>query len=673
MRSLAVKFTAPTTGIYIENWPSAARKKKPDLLVQDMVKGAVEQLWVLAAVVYLSLSVPTRTDDLGPLFQHTIIWSGLTGVGYPKTLSTAIADDIESSNLQADPSTKNFNFFVGGSVGPEVEDRWAALDMIARRYRHQVSKEVAKGINAGRIDFRTSTCPVTSMLFPLDLTYGYYNLHKKHGERSRPFDWAIVEATAISSEGHIVPGASVGATPEILQPAAKIIIEVNTRIPNLEGLHDINQSFLPPHRQPYLITHPSDRIGSTAIPVDPDRVVAIIETLRPDNTGSSVPKNDESRAIARHLINFLEKEGGEGRLPKSLLPLQPGIGNVANSIIGGLAEGPFDNVQVWTEVLQDTFLRFFDSGKLDFATATSIKFSPDGFDHFYKNWTNYKDRVLLRSHQVANSPEIIRRMGIIAMNTPLEVDIYGHANSTNALGSRWNGIVRMLNGLGGSADFLRNAKISIMHTPSTRPSKNDPTGISCIVPFASHVDQTEHDLDVVVTEQGLADIRGLSPRERAKVIIEKCAHPDYKDLLREYYNRALHECMKRGAGHEPHMLRNAFKFHTNFLEHGHMKHSRSSSPAPSKQLAQKARQLLDVVHSLTKRIEPLLDNTPAKPAFGIFNTLVDVLETYEQNNEQVDLCLDQIMGRLKIVDENVALGDGNLGQGMKKSIGDFTR
>jgi len=129
----------------------------------------------------------------------------------------------------------------------------------------------------------------------------------------------------------------------------------------------------------------------------------------------------------------------------------------------------------------------------------------------------------------------------------------------------------MLNGLGGSADFLRNAKISIMHTPSTRPTKTDPTGISCIVPFASHIDQTEHDLDIIVTEQGFADVRGLSPRERAPLIIEKCAHPDYKDILHEYYDRSLHECLKRGAGHEPHMLRNAFKFHLNFMEHGTMK------------------------------------------------------------------------------------------------------
>ncbi|KAJ3855401.1 hypothetical protein EV368DRAFT_34776 [Lentinula lateritia] len=510
------------------------------------------------------LSKIANAEDLVPLFKNDdyIGWSGFTGVGYPKTLPTAIADHIESNNLQSDPATKKkFNLFVGASVGPEVEDRWAALDMIARRYPHQVGKETSKGINAGRIEFADKHLS----MFPQDLTYGFYSLRKKHGDPSKPLDWAIVEATAITEEGYIVPGASVGASPEILQSAEKIIIEVNTRIPSLEGLHDINHSWIPPHRQPYLITHPSDRIGLTAIPIDPDRVVAVVEGNKPDNTGENAPETAESRAIAKHLIEFLSGEVDAGRLPRSLLPLQSGIGNVANSIIGGLAEGPFDNVQVWTEVLQDTFLQFFDSGKLDFATATSIKFSPNGFDHFYKNWVNYKDRLLLRSQQVANSPELIRRLGVIAMNTPLEVDIYAHANSTNALGSR------MLNGLGGSADFLRNAKISIMHTPSTRPTKTDPTGISCIVPFASHIDQTEHDLDVIVTEQGLADVRGLSPRERAPIIIEKCAHPDYKELLHEYYDRSLHECLKRGAGHEPHMLRNAFKFHTNFMEHGTMK------------------------------------------------------------------------------------------------------
>jgi len=247
------------------------------------------------------------------------------------------------------------------------------------------------------------------------------------------------------------------------------------------------------------------------------------------------------------------------------LPLQSGIGNIANAVIGGLAESNFQNLKVWTEVLQDTFLDLFDSGRLDFATATSIRFSPDGFKRFYGSWEQYHNKLLLRSQQVSNSPEIIRRLGVIGMNTPVEVDIYAHANSTCVMGSR------MLNGLGGSADFLRSAKYSIMHTPSTRPSKTDPHGVSCIVPMCTHIDQTEHDLDVIVTEQGLADVRGLSPKERALVIIEKCAHPEYKPILLDYFKKAEFECMRRGWGHEPHLLWNSFDMHKALDLEGSMK------------------------------------------------------------------------------------------------------
>lgn len=241
---------------------------------------------------------------------------------------------------------------------------------------------------------------------------------------------------------------------------------------------------------------PEDRIGTPHIPIDPEKVVAIIESDYADQTLPNAPEDESSRAIARNLIEFLKHEVEKGRLPSNLLPIQSGIGNIANAVVGGLAHGNnFTNLKVWTEVLQDSFLDLFDSGHLDFATATSIRFSPDGFKRFYDGWENYAGKLLLRSQQVSNSPEIIRRLGVIGMNTPVEVDIYAHANSTCVMGSR------MLNGLGGSADFLRSAKISIMHTPSTRPSKTDPTGVSCIVPMCTHVDQTEHDLDVIVTEQ----------------------------------------------------------------------------------------------------------------------------------------------------------------------------
>uniref|UniRef100_A0A6B2L215 Acetyl-CoA hydrolase n=1 Tax=Arcella intermedia TaxID=1963864 RepID=A0A6B2L215_9EUKA len=498
----------------------------------------------------------THPSKIIPMLQDGMYmgWSGFTGVGYPKVTPVLLADHVEKNNLQG---KLRFNLFVGASTGAETEDRWAKLDMIARRYPHQVGKNIAKGINSGRISFADKHLSE----FPVDLVYGYYALDRPKNK----LDVAIVEATAITEEGHIVPGASVGATPEIIQQASKVIVEVNTAIPSFEGLHDLTFSDIPPNRKPLLITRVDDRIGNTAVPIDPDKIIAIIESDKLDNTTEAVPEGEDSEAISNHILDFLQNEVKQGRLPKNLLPLQSGIGNIANAIIGGLAQGTFRGVTVWTEVIQDTFLDFFDQGKCDFATATSIRFSPSTFKRFYSKWDQYTHKLLLRSQSVSNSPEVIRRLGVIAMNTPVEFDIYGHANSTMVHGSR------ILNGLGGSGDFLRNAKLSIMHAPSTRPSKTDPIGISSVVPFCTHVDHTEHDLDILVTEQGLADLRGLAPKERAKVIIEKCAHPAYKPILQDYLKRSTDECLKKGMGHEPHMLERVFKMHLNLVQNGTMR------------------------------------------------------------------------------------------------------
>ncbi|KAK2740744.1 acetyl-CoA hydrolase [Myotisia sp. PD_48] len=504
------------------------------------------------------LSKLAKAEDLIHHFPNGayIGWSGFTGVGYPKKVPTALADHVEKNGLQG---KLKYNLFVGASSGAETEGRWARLNMIEKRAPHQVGKDIARGINNGNINFFDKHLS----MFPADLVYGFYTKDKPNGK----LDVAVIEASAITEDGGIIPGASVGATPEIIQMADKIIIEVNTASPSFEGLHDITMCDIPPYRKPYLVMSPEDRIGTTYVPIDTSKVVAVVESDYSDKTESNAPADESSRAIARHLIEFFKQEVTAGRLPKNLLPIQSGIGNIANAVILGLSEkdAPFRNLKVWTEVLQDSFLDLFDSGNLDFATATSIRLSPEGFQKFYNNWDEYYPKLLLRSQQVSNSPEIIRRLGVIGMNTPVEVDIYAHANSTCVMGSR------MLNGLGGSADFLRNSKYSIMHTPSARPTKTDPTGVSCIVPFATHIDQTEHDLDIVVTEQGLADVRGLAPRERARVIIDKCSHPDFKPILQDYYNRAEFECIRKGMGHEPHMLFKAFKMHQNLQENGTMK------------------------------------------------------------------------------------------------------
>lgn len=501
------------------------------------------------------LSKVRTAEECVELFKNGqyLGWSGFTGVGAPKAVPKALADHVEKNNLQGKLS---FNLFVGASAGPE-ESRWAENNMILRRSPHQVGKPIAKAINEGRTMFFDKHLS----MFPQDLTYGFYTKEKENDL----LDYTIIEATAIKEDGSIVPGPAVGASPEMISVSDKVIIEVNTKTPSFEGIHDIDMPVNPPYRKPYPHTTADYRIGVNSIPVDPSRVVAIVESTTRDKVPPNTPSDATSQKIGAHLIEFFEHEVKMGRLPENLLPLQSGIGNIANAVVEGLAGSKFKNLSVWTEVLQDSFLDFFDSGSLDFATATSIRLTEAGFDRFDKKWDEFSSKLCLRSQVVSNSPEIIRRLGVIAMNTPVEVDIYAHANSTNVLGSR------MLNGLGGSGDFLRNAKLSIMHTPSARPSKIDPTGVSCIIPFAPHVDHTEHDLDVIVTEQGLADLRGMAPRERAVEIIKQCAHPDYKDQLQDYFERACFNAKKATSLHEPHILRDALKMHTNFQENGTMK------------------------------------------------------------------------------------------------------
>jgi acetyl-CoA hydrolase len=483
-------------------------------------------------------------------------WSGFTPAGYPKAIPIALADHVEKNNLQG---KLRFNLFIGASVGAETENRWAQLDMIDRRWPYQTGKDIAKGINEGRIRMGDRHLS----LFAQDLGYGFYT---KDETGKGKIDIAIIEVSAVTEDCGLVLTSSCGVVGEILAIADKIILEVNTGQPSFEGMHDIVMSQDPPHRQPYLISKASDRIGTTYVPCDPDRIIAVVESKHRDKGRAFAEQDDTSEAIAANILDFFAHEVKAGRLPKNLLPLQSGVGSIANAVVGGLAKGPFYNLSVYTEVLQDTMLDLFDSGRLDFASSCSLSLSETpGFPRFFDNMDKYKDKIVLRPLSIANAPEPIRRLGCIAMNTPIEFDIYAHANSTLVGGTR------MINGIGGSGDFLRNAYLSIMHTPSARPTKTDPTGITCVVPKAPHIDHTEHDLDVLVTEQGLADLRGLAPKDRAQEIINKCAHPDYKPILQEYFDLAKKTCLAKGIGHEPQLFDRCFKMQMNLAAKGTMK------------------------------------------------------------------------------------------------------
>lgn len=502
------------------------------------------------------LSKITTPDKLIPLFQEAekrimnVGFSGFTPVGYPKVMPIVLADYVERNNLQG---KWKFNLFIGASIGAEVEDRWAELGMTNMRWPYQTAKVLNKKINDGSIKMGDKHLS----MFSQDFLYGFYT--KDNGGA---LDAAIIEASAIDENGNIILAGSVGAAPEFIAMADKIIVEINTHNPSFEGMHDIMVSDIPPYKRIIPITDVRQRVGTPYVPTDKNKIVGIIESTKSDN-GRAVRGSDEvSDTIAQHIIDFFLSEVKAGRMPKNLLPLQSGVGSIANAVVVGLTDSPFENLTVYSEVLQDGFLPFLDSGKCKFINATSVSLSNDGFKHWWDNYDTYREKVLLRPMQISNNPEVIRRLGVISMNTPVEFDFYGHVNSTMVGGTR------MLNGIGGSGDFCRAAYLSIMHAPSCRASKTDEFGISSVVPKVPHVDHTEHDVDVLVTEQGLADLRGLTPRDRARVIIDKCAHPAYKDYLRDYLERAE---KATGYHQEPQLLKECYDMHISLSEKGTMR------------------------------------------------------------------------------------------------------
>jgi succinyl-CoA:acetate CoA-transferase len=421
----------------------------------------------------------------------------------------------------------------------------AQAEAISMRLPYQSDPTVRKQINTGHVQYTDMHLSHVGQL----AWFGFLG----------PLNVAVVEVAGILPDGRLIPSSSVGNNKTWLDCADKIILEVN-RHQNigLEGMHDIYYGTrLPPLRRPIPLTEPGERIGDHYLHCDLSKVVAVVETDEPDRNTAFAAPDENSNRIAAHIIDFLQQEVAAGRLPADLLPLQSGVGNIANAVLIGLNNGPFENLTAYTEVLQDGMLDMLRSGKLTMASATALSFSPEALADFNANIDLYRKRIVLRPQEMSNHPEVIRRLGLIAMNAMIEADMYGNVNSTHVMGSS------IMNGIGGSGDFARNAYLSFFMTPSTAKGG----AISCIVPMVSHTDHTEHDVEIIVTEQGLADLRGLSPTQRARLIIEKCAHPDFKPALRDYFERALRDAPGK---HTPHLLSEALSWHDRCVKTGRM-------------------------------------------------------------------------------------------------------
>jgi succinyl-CoA:acetate CoA-transferase len=452
----------------------------------------------------------------------TMLVSGFGSVGYPKAVPLALADADRDLSLTV---------VSGGTVGDEIDTELLESGAIERRYPYQGTQAMRDAINSGSVAYQDRHVGGVGD----EVTF----------EPLADGDVAVVEAVAVG-DGWLIPSTSTGQTPAFVEAASELIVEVNRAQPlGLGRLHDIYRPSNPPGREPLPLTDPGGRMGEPFVGFDPEKLVAVVETDRRDSPYEFRMPTPNDRAVARHLGEFLADEMERNPLLSDTVTLQFGVGSLGNALMSRLSEIDIGNrtLGYFGEVIQDGLLDLIDEGKLAYASATSLALSADGQDRLFENFDRYADDIVLRSTEISNSPALIDRFGVVAVNSALEVDVYGHVNSTHVDGSE------VINGVGGSGDFNRNAHVAV----TARPSTARDGAVSRVVPMVPHVDHTEHEIDVIVTDQGIADLRGLAPHERAAVIVDRCADPSVRPALEDYLSRA-----RGGGGHTPHDLETAF-------------------------------------------------------------------------------------------------------------------
>lgn len=470
--------------------------------------------------------------------------SGFTPSGYPKAVPLALSERYKGTDFKV-------NVWAGASVGPEIDQAMVEAGIMDRRLPYQTNGTLRKAINEGKVKYADIHLSHMAQM----VRYGFMANRKG-------VDVAIVEVCKINDLGDgkvgLIPTTSMGNSSSYVAGAKKVIVEVNTSQPvGLEGVHDSYVPLDPPYRKPIPIERPEDRIGTPYIPCELDKIVAVVPCDITDKVRPLGEIDEDAKHMGENLVAFFKKEVAEGRLPKNLLPLQSGVGSVANAVINGLVNSDFEDLTVYTEVIQDGMFDLIDAGKLRVASGTALTPSPECQKKFYENLDHYKPYLILRPQEISNSPEVARRIGVIAMNTAIEVDIYGNVNSTHICGTK------LMNGVGGSGDFARNGYLTVFFTNSLAKGGK----ISSVVPFCSHIDHATLDVDVIVSERGVADLRGLTPKEKAPIIIDQIANPKYQPMLLDYFHRACEAC---GNSQTPHLLEEAFDFHNRFNKTGTM-------------------------------------------------------------------------------------------------------
>lgn len=476
---------------------------------------------------------------------QTLGLSGFTPAGTAKSIPEALARKAHVEHEQGRPF--QVNVFTGASTGQSCDGDLADEHALDFRAPYTTNSDFRKHVNMGEIHY--SDLNLSNMA--TQIRQGYLG----------PVHWADIEACAIEKVGdkaRIYLTAAGGISPTIARLAEKgVFVELNSfHSPKSIGIHDVYEIEDHPYRKPIMITKASDRIGLPYVEVPADRILGVVECNVPDEARSFKAADSITTQIGQNVADFLLDNLKKGLIPPTFLNLQSGVGSGANAVLGALGKcEQVPNFNIFTEVLQDAPVKLMEEGRVLSASCCSLTVTNECLRDIYDNMDFFRDKLVLRPSEISNNPEVIARIGVCSLNTAIEADIYGHVNSTKICGTK------MMNGIGGSADFTNNAYLSIFTCGSTTKGG----AISSIVPFASHIDHTNHFIDAIITERGVADLRGKCDMDKAKAIIE-VAHPDYQPLLKDYMRIA-----ERYGGHTHHCLSAAFAMHDTYLRKGDMR------------------------------------------------------------------------------------------------------
>jgi 4-hydroxybutyrate CoA-transferase len=305
--------------------------------------------------------------------------------------------------------------------------------------------------------------------------------------------------------GYVSTGVSVDYTHQAIRTAKYVVAQVNPRMPRTMG-----ESFL------HVTEFDAFVEAESELP----------EIAPPKIT-------DVERAIGEHCASLVENGS----------TLQLGIGAIPDAVMLFLKDKK--DLGIHSEMIADGTLELYNSGVINNSmksenkgrmTVTFLMGTRALYDFAHNN-----PAVEVRPVDYVNHPiTVSRQHKMVCINSALQVDLMGQVNA-EAIGSR------QFSGVGGQVDFVRGAAMadggkSVIAMPSVTVKK-DGTTISKITAFldtGAPVTTSRCDVDYVVTEHGIAEMKGKSLRQRAKNLIG-IAHPDSRDALKEEFEKRFSE------------------------------------------------------------------------------------------------------------------------------------